>query len=84
MKVYSFTITIDKYVDDVDVVDAFYGKVDDASIAGSEGKTLVHFDREAVSLDDALFSAITQLLSEGWQVREIAVEPGCILPLSTP
>jgi hypothetical protein len=84
MKIYSFTITIDKYVDDLDVIDAFYAKADDASMAGAEGKTVIHFDREADSLDEALHRAITQLLREGWQVREIAVEPECVLPMSTP
>jgi hypothetical protein len=82
MKLYSFTITIEESVDDLDAVDAFYGRVDDASVAGVDGKTLIHFDREADSLDNALQSAISQLLFEGWQVREISVEPDCILPLS--
>lgn len=35
MKLYSFTIRISERLDDLDVVDAFYGKVDDASITGS-------------------------------------------------
>jgi len=84
MKLYSFTITLEEIVDDLDVLDAFYGKVNDASVAGGNGETLIHFDREADSLDDALHSAIKDLLSEGWRVRKISVEPDCIRPLSTP
>ena len=83
MKIFEFTITIDRYVEDLDVIDAFYGKTGDASVAGSEGKTLVHFDREAESLDDALASAVADLQAEGWQVREISVEPDCVIPLAS-
>ena len=61
MKIFEFTITIDQYLEDLDVIDAFYGKTGDASVAGSEGKTLIHFDREAKSLDDALRSAVADL-----------------------
>lgn len=83
MKIFEFTITIDQFVEDLDVVDAFYGKTGDASLAGSGGKTVVHFDREADSLDEALRTAIVDLQSQGWQVRDISVEPDCIMPAST-
>ncbi|HUS40343.1 MAG: hypothetical protein WBF93_03050 [Pirellulales bacterium] len=83
MKIFEFTITIDQYVEDLAVIDAFYGKTGDAAVAGSEGKTSIHFDREAKSLDDALRSAVGDVQAEGWQVREISVEPDCVLPLST-
>lgn len=82
MKIFDFTITIDQFIEDLDVIDAFYGKTGDATVAGSEGKTLVHFDREAQSLDEALRSAVADLQAQGWQVREISVEPDCVLPLS--
>ena len=84
MKLYNFTITLEEVVDNLDVLDAFYGKVNDASVAGGDGETFIHFDREADSLDDALHSAISDLLSEGWHVRKISVEPACVRPLSTP
>jgi hypothetical protein len=83
VKIFEFTITIDEYVEDLDVVNAFYGKAGDASLAGSGGKTLVHFDREAESLDDALRSAIADIQKQGWQVHDISVEPDCVMPLST-
>lgn len=83
MKIFEFTITIDQYVEDLDVVDAFYGKTGDASLAGSDGKTLVHFDREADTLDEALRSAIADVQAQGWQVRDISVEPDCVMPAST-
>lgn len=83
MKIFEFTITIDQYVEDLDVVDAFYGRTGDASVAGSGGKTLVHFDREAGTLDEALRSAIADVQAQGWQVCDISVEPGCVMPAST-
>jgi len=83
VKIFEFTITIDQYVEDLDVVDAFYGKTGDASLAGSDGKTLVHFDREADTLDEALRSAIADVQAQGWQVRDISVEPDCVMPAST-
>jgi len=58
------------------------GKAGDASVDGGEGKTLIHFDREAQSLDDALRSAMANVQGQGWQVREIAVEPDCMLPVA--
>ncbi|MFO7904705.1 MAG: hypothetical protein ACQESR_07765 [Planctomycetota bacterium] len=83
MKVFEFTISIDQYVQDLDVVDAFYGRASDATLSGSEGKTVVHFDREASSLDDALRSALADIQAQGWQVLDITVDPACLLPLST-
>lgn len=47
MNLYGFTITLDEPVDDLDAMNAFYGRANDASIAGGDGKTFVHFDREA-------------------------------------
>lgn len=82
MKVYNFTITIEETLSDPDSVDAFYGQVDDASVEVSEGKTLIHFDRSAASLDDALHSAISEIAREGWNVCEISVEPDCLRPMS--
>ena len=82
MKTYTFTITLEEQVDDLDAIDVLYSHADDASMAGSGEETVVHFDREANSLDEALHSAILQLLGQGWQVRDISVDPECMLPLS--
>ena len=35
MKIFEFTIVIDQYVEDLDKIDAFYGKTGDATVAGS-------------------------------------------------
>lgn len=83
MQAFLFTITIEEYLVDLDIIDSFYAKVDDVSIASVEGNSLIHFDREADSLDEALRSALADIQTEGWQIREISVEPDCLLPLST-
>ncbi len=83
MKLFEFTITIDQYVENLDVIDAFYGRTGDASLAASEGRTLIHFDREANSLDEALRSAMIDIKHQGWQASAIAVDPGCISPSLT-
>jgi hypothetical protein len=83
MKVFGFTIAIDEFVDNLDAIDVFYGKTADASVAASEGKTLIHFDREAESLDAALRSAVADVQDAGWQVCEITIQPDCLLPVST-
>ena len=54
MNEYIFTFTFVERVDDLDRIDAFYVKVDDASVAGDNGGSVVHFDREAGSLDEAM------------------------------
>ena len=82
MCLFEFTIEIDQFVDDLDVINAFYGKTDDVSLESCGGKTLIHFDREADSLDDALRQAIAEVQGEGWQIGEITVEPGCLAPAS--
>ena len=84
MKVYKFTITLEELVDDFDAVDTFYGHVNDASMVNGNGSTYVHFDREADSLDQALNGAIAELLQRNWRVREISVEPECVLPATAP
>ena len=83
MSVFAFTLTIDQYLEDIDAINSFYSKVDDASIAGSEGKTFIHFDREANSLDDALRSAVADVQKDGWTVQEIAVDPHCVQTTSS-
>ena len=82
-KLYTFRIILEDVVDDLDVIDNFYCLVDDVSLAGTGDRTIVHFDREADSLDDALHTAAAQLFGQGWRIREISVEPACVLPMST-
>lgn len=75
MNTFDFTITIDQLVEDVDTVDAFYARCDDVSMFNAEGVTRVTFHRDAVTLDDAVRSAINDVQSFGSKVKQISVEP---------
>ena len=83
MTTFEFTITLTDLVDDLDAINVFYGHANDASIESSAGKTLVHFDRDAETLDEALRQAVADVQQQGWTVREITVEPHCLTPIST-
>jgi hypothetical protein len=78
MHTFDFTITIDQFVEDLDAIDAFYGRCDDASMFNSEGATRIIFHREAATLDDAIRSALSDVESFGYKVRHIEAEPECV------
>jgi hypothetical protein len=63
MKTYGFTLIVPD-IDDA-TVDAVYGRCPDSSIGSSHGTMDVAFDREAVSQEAALESAIADLRQLG-------------------
>jgi hypothetical protein len=78
MKTFDFTITIDQFVEDLDAIDAFYGRLDDVSMFNADGATRITFHRDAATLDDALRSAVSDVQSFGYKVKHIEVEPECV------
>ena len=66
MKIYEFTFILPE-IDDA-TVNAIYGLCQDTSIGKAHGTMYVTFDRESVSLEMAIDSAISDL-------RKIRVEP---------
>jgi hypothetical protein len=78
MQTFDFTITIDQLVEDLDAIDAFYGRLDDVSMFNADGTTRITFHREAATLDDALRSAIADVQSFGYKAKQIEVEPECV------
>lgn len=78
MNRFDFTVTLDQLIDDLDVIDEFYGRCDDASMFNSGGVTKITFHREAASLDDAIRSAIDDARTLGAKVTHIEVEPECV------
>lgn len=78
MNTLHFTITIDQLVENLDAVDAFYGRCDDVSMYNSDGVTRVTFHRDAASLDDAIRSAVCDVQAFGYKVKHIEVEPQCV------
>ncbi len=78
MTTFDFTITIDKLVDDLDAVDAFYERCDDVSMFNTEGVTKITFHRDSDSLDQAVRAAVADVQSFGFKVCQIEVEPECV------
>ena len=77
MNIFDFTITIDQLIEDLDAIDAFYGRCDDVSMFNSEGVTKITFQRDAASLDDAIRSAVSDVQSFGYKVKHIELDPEC-------
>ena len=63
MKTYEFTIILPDINDAT--VDAIYGRCPDSSIGEAHGTMYVAFDREAMSLEAALESAVADLRKLG-------------------
>ncbi len=78
MNTFDFTMTIDHLVEDLDAVDAFYGRCDDVSMFNSAGVTKITFHRDAASLDDAIRAAVSDVQAFGYKVKHIEVEPECV------
>jgi hypothetical protein len=78
MPIYDFTITIDQFVEDLDAVEAVYSRLDDVSMFNADGATRITFHREAATLDDAIRSAISEVQSLHYKVKNIEVEPECV------
>jgi hypothetical protein len=78
MKTFDFTITIDRLVEDLDAIDAFYGRCDDVSMFNCEGVTKITFHRHPDSLDGPISTAVADVQAFGYRVRHIEVEPECV------
>lgn len=78
MSIFDFTIAIDRFVEDLDEVDAFYARVNDVSMFNSDGVTRISFHREAGTLEEAIRSAVADLRASGYGVKRIEVEPECV------
>lgn len=70
MNEYEFTLIVPDM--DEDTVNSIYGLCPDSSIGRSHGTMYVAFDREAASLDEAIYSAIADLRRSG--VEPVRIE----------
>jgi len=75
---FDFTVTLEQLIEDLDTIDAFYGRCDDVSLFNVDGKTKIAFHREAATLDDAIRSAVSDVATLGAKVIHIEVEPECV------
>jgi hypothetical protein len=80
MKTYEFDVVlkdVSEVTDDL-AEELFAAGCDDGTPTGCEGIAWIHFDREAVSLEDAIVSAVAQVKSAGYAVSkvELAADAG--------
>jgi len=83
MKTYEFDVVL-KDVSELtdDQADRlFVAGCDDGTPAGCNGVVWVHFDREAVSLEKAISSAVAQVQSAGVIVSKVELDAGTAVSL---
>jgi hypothetical protein len=75
MTTYSFALIL-AGVDDltIEVGDAIYAVINDASLHSSGPTVLLDFDRKAESLGDAIGSAVKDIEKAGFKVARVEVE----------
>jgi len=78
MNKFDFTITVDQFVEDLDAINTIYGQHHDISMFNSDGATRITFHREAATLDDAIRTAVSNVQSYGYKVKQIEVSPECV------
>jgi hypothetical protein len=76
--IFDFTITLDQYIEHLDVVDAVYARLDDVSLFNADRLTHISFHRAAATLDEAVRSAVIDVHAFGYRVKQITVEPQCV------
>ena len=74
MKVLEFTLILTSEPNEEEV-DQLYKTVDDGTLATIEGMPQVHFHREALSLEEAIGSALLDVRKAGFDVLRVEIEP---------
>ena len=78
MRTHEFTLILTSVPEESDA-DNLYGIFEDGTISSIAGMPQIHFHREAVSLEKAIHSAITDVRSAGFEVERVEMEPDKIL-----
>jgi hypothetical protein len=81
MKTHEFTLVLTVDPDEA-AAERLYGCFDDGTLSTIAGQPQIHFHREAVSLEDAIRSAIGTVQSQGFEVFRVELEPDTILQAS--
>ena len=84
MKTYEFDVVLRAVSEATDEhADAlFEAGCDDSTLASRDGQTWVHFEREAVSLEEAIRSAVTQVLSAGLAASRVELDVAAAISVS--
>ncbi len=81
MKTYEFDVVLKEIseVTDDQANALFAAGCDDGTPASSNGQVWIHLDRETVSLEEAIRSAIAQVLSAGFSVSKVELDANSAL-----
>ena len=74
MKVLEFTLILTSEPNEEEA-DQLYGIVNDGTLATIEGMPQIHFHREALSLEEAIGSALVDVRKAGFDVVRVEIEP---------
>ena len=76
MKTYQFDVVLKDVaeVTDDQAERLFAAGCDDGTPAGCDCVTWIHFDREAASLEEAIFSAVAQVQAAGFGVSKVELD----------
>ena len=74
MKILEFTIIL-KYEPNEEEADQLYSLIDDGTLATVAGIPQIHFHREALSLEEAIESALLDVQNAGYDVVRVEIEP---------
>ncbi|MDC0935455.1 hypothetical protein OAS39_04140 [Pirellulales bacterium] len=78
MKEHEFTLVLTADPSEEDS-DKMYGTFDDGTISTIAGVAQVHFHRVAGSLEEAIRSAIGDVVSTGFDVKRVEMAPSAVL-----
>jgi predicted DNA-binding transcriptional regulator AlpA len=65
MQTYTFTVIVDRPIDEATADELYEAGLDDAAIGEFDGEPAIEFDREAATLLEAIVSAVNQVRSVG-------------------
>ncbi len=79
MKEHQFTIILEVEPNEKDA-DRIYGILDDGTLSTSDGVPQIRFHREASSLEEAIRTAVVDVISAGFYTARVEIEPDVIVP----
>jgi hypothetical protein len=83
MKTYEFDVVLKNVAEltDEQADRLFAAGCDDCTPAGCDGRTWIHFDRQADSLEAAISSAVAQVQGAGFSVSKVELDAGAAVSL---
>ena len=79
MHEFEFTLCIDQRLSEELEMESIYGRCKDASLLVEGNVTRIEFQRQAVSLQDAIRSAIADVNTAGYHVAHVELLPDTVV-----